>query len=470
MKRNLALILFFSMLAGLTACGESSGVSETTEPTGETITPESGYTFRKDWDGETVSFLNFDNPFGMNAKITADSENGEVLNDAMYRQTLALEDNMGVTLEENNIKHEEFLEFARNIIVSGEDTYDFFVVNDANIMTFTQENLLLNLLDFEDLQLNEDWWLHETNDLVRIGDSLYCAKGYSCLLVVDSLNIMLFNEDLAEKLQLETPYGLVKDGSWTLDKFAEYLKAGAALNLGTDIPDTDNVWNYDQPGNGAACSGLLVGCGETSFEVKDGQIVCSAGSERFYNVCDKIASIMSLNKPYIFSKEQYGVGTKFVTNQALFSYGEIKSTQELRSKDFSFGILPPPKYDEQQDRYYCRTSWTSAGFSIPQTAADPEMSAAVMDALNYLSYDIVWPTYREVVLEQKNLRNEESIEILDIILRSGVPAFNTVYSIGSDMISTIGSRLLIGNTDISSIVASNMASIEERLKSLNSQE
>ena len=179
---------------------------------------------------------------------------------------------------------------------------------------------------------------------------------------------------------------------------------------------------------------------------------------------------MSLNKPYIFSKEQYGVGTKFVTNQALFSYGEITTTQQLRSKDFSFGILPSPKYDEQQDRYYCRTSWPSAGFSIPLTAADPEMSAAVADALNYLSYDIVWPTYREVVLEQKNLRNEESIEILDIILRSGVPAFNTVYSIGSDMISTIGSRLLIGNTDISSIVASNMASIEERLKSLNSQE
>ena len=126
MKRNLALILFFSMLAGLTACGESSGVSDTTEPTDETTAPEPGYTFRKDWDGETVSFLNFDNPFGMNAKITADSENGEVLNDAMYRQTLALEDNMGVTLEENNIKHEEFLEFARNIIVSGEDTYDFF--------------------------------------------------------------------------------------------------------------------------------------------------------------------------------------------------------------------------------------------------------------------------------------------------------------------------------------------------------
>ena len=60
MKRNLALILFFSMLAGLTACGESSGVSETTEPTGETITPESGYTFRKDWSGETVSNLNYD--------------------------------------------------------------------------------------------------------------------------------------------------------------------------------------------------------------------------------------------------------------------------------------------------------------------------------------------------------------------------------------------------------------------------
>ena len=43
MKRNLALVLFFSMLAGLTACGESSGVSDTTEPTDETTAPEPGY-------------------------------------------------------------------------------------------------------------------------------------------------------------------------------------------------------------------------------------------------------------------------------------------------------------------------------------------------------------------------------------------------------------------------------------------
>lgn len=469
MKRNLALILFLSILSGMTACGESSNVSETTTPSGETPTPVAEYTFRKDWDGKTVSFLNFANPFGMNAKITADSENGEHLNDAMFKRALALEDNMGVTLEETNVDYGEFLDFARQTILAGDNPYDFLVVNDRDLNAFIQEELLLNLLDFDDLQLNEDWWLHETNDLVQIGDTLHCAKGYASLLVVDSLNIMLFNEDLAEKLQLDSPYSLVMDGSWTLDKFSEYLMAGTALNLGSDVPDTQNVWNYDQPGNGSACSGLLVGCGETSFEVKNGQIVCTAGSERFINVCDKIASIMSLNKPYMFFKEEYGVGTKFVTNQALFSYGEINLTRRLRSADFSFGILPSPKYDEQQNRYYCRTSWTSAGISIPLTAADPEMSAAVADALNYISYETVWPIYREAVLEQKNLRNEESIEILDIVLRSGVPALNQVFNVGGDMVSTIGSKLLFGDNDVSSIVAANMTSIEEILKSLNEQ-
>ena len=74
---------------------------------------------------------------------------------------------------------------------------------------------------------------------------------------------------------------------------------------------------------------------------------------------------------------------------------------------------------------YCRKSWPSAGIAIPHRVSAPERSAALADAMNDLSHDIVWPVYRGLVLEQKNLRNEESIEMLDIILRSGIPSLNS---------------------------------------------
>ena len=474
-KKQLSFILALLTLASaVMSCGTvDSGTKDSgteTDTSTTTAEPVPEYEFLKTWDGESVSFLNYDDPFEMNSKITTDSENGDILNDAKYKRVVTLEEKMGVKIEETNNIYDDYLSIVRSTLAAGEDTYDFFYVNEQNIYPLVYEDYLLNLYELDNLNLDEDWWLHELNDLVKTGDKLYCAEGYSNLLVVDTINIMLFNEDIAEKLKLDTPYGLVKDGKWTLDKFGEYLKAGATLNLGADASDDDNFWNYDQPGNGAACSGLLVGAGENCFEVKDEKIVLTAGSEHFYNACDKIASVMAQNQSYMYFKELYGVSSKFIKNQAMFSYGEIVTTQRLRSEDFSFGVLPSPKYDEDQDRYYCRKSWPTAGISIPVTAKDPEKSAAVADALNYLSREIVWPAYRGIVLEQKNLRNEESIEMLDIILRSSVPALNTIYNVGSSMINRIGEKLIKGENDISSIIASNKTLIEATLEELNAAE
>ena len=477
MKSKLLLLIACLLLVSASCSSTDSGSEETRNQGGtasvtEAVTnaPVPEYSFRRDWDGEIVSILNYEDPFEMNSKITTDAANGDILNDTKYQCMLALEDKMGVTIEETNVSYDQYLSFARSALASAEDLYDFIYVNEQDMNALTSENYLMNLLEFENLQLMENWWLHEVNDLITIGDTLYCAEGYSNLLVVDTLNIMLFNEDLAQRLDLDAPYSLVKDGKWTLDKFAEYLKIGADLNLGVDAPDADNIWNYDQPGNGAACSGLLVGCGEHGFAIQDGQVVFSAGSERYYNVCQKISDIMLRNQSYMYYKEQFGVSTQFKIGRALFSYGEIVTTQQLRNQDFAFGVLPTPKYDETQERYYCRKSWPSAGVSIPQTVSDPEKSAAFADALNYLSYDILWPVYRGLVLEQKNLRNEESIEMLDIILRSGAPSISMIYSIGTDVIDRIGSNLMKGKTDAASIIASSTSKIEKALAKLNTQE
>lgn len=472
-RKHMSLILALVLSAYTVSCGSYGTETKVTTESDTSVTtaaPVPEYEFRRDWEGDTIAFLNYDNPFSMNAKITTDSENGDILNDAKYKRMVKLEEKMGVKLEETSVAHGEYLNFARNTLTAGEDTYDLLYVNEHDLNPLSSEGYLLNLMELENLNLDEDWWLHELNALAAIGGTLYCAEGYSNLLAVDTINILLFNEDIAEKISLDAPYSLVKEEKWTLDKFGEYLKAGAALNLGADIPDDDNIWNYDQPGNGAACLSLLVGAGESSFAIKDGKVTLTAGSEHFYNACDKIASLMTQNQPYMYSKIRYGVSERFKRNQALFSYGEIVTTQQLRSEDFTFGVLPSPKYDESQERYYCRKSWTTAGVTVPVTAEAPEKSAAFADALSYLSRDIVWSVYRGLVLEQKNLRNDESIEMLDIILRSSVPSLDSIYNIGSDMIWEIYDKLIRGENDISSVIASNKASIEAALEELNTKE
>ncbi len=475
MKKGLSAILALLILAGMLAsCGaDASGEKDTdtsgTESSddGTTTAAEPGYEFTKDYDGKTFRILNYEDVFSMHAKISPESEDGDILNDTQYKCVLTLEEKTGVTVEETNRSYDGYGADVRTMLSAGEDAYDVIYVNMNDMYPLASEGLLTNLNDNGKISLDADWWLHENNDLCVLNGKLWSAEGYAQLMVVDSTNILLFNEDIASELMLDMPYQTVSEGKWTLDVFAEYMKAGASINLGTDTPDEQNRWNLDQPGNGAALSGMLVSSGESMIGIIDGKLAWTAGSERFYNVCDKLAKIMSDNKNAMYYKEPSGVAKRFTVDQAMFSYGEIANTQTLRSVDFSFGVIPNPKYDESQSRYYSRKSWPSCGVSIPVTAPDAEMSGALADALNYLSKEMVWPVYRGLVLEQKNLRNEESIEMLDIILNSGMPGISTIYNVGTGVIDGIGEKLMKGDTNITSTVASKTSSVEKEIAKVN---
>ena len=84
-----------------------------------------------------------------------------------------------------------------------------------------------------------------------------------------------------------------------------------------------------------------------------------------------------------------------------------------------FGIIPYPKLDENQERYYSRVSYYNAPI-VPITNNTPEKTGAVLEYFNYVSHDTVIPAYCDVVLYGKVTRDEDSRDMLDIIFNSRV--------------------------------------------------
>ena len=100
--------------------------------------------------------------------------------------------------------------------------------------------------------------------------------------------------------------------------------------------------------------------------------------------------------------------------------------------DTDFGILPLPKYDENQEKYET-LNWS--GFMvIPATAGDLEMVGTVVENLGYLNDKIVLPAFYEILLGQKISRNEESSQMLDIIFEG------SVYDLGKQALHNRSSR------------------------------
>ena len=101
------------------------------------------------------------------------------------------------------------------------------------------------------------------------------------------------------------------------------------------------------------------------------------------------------------------------------------------------------------------------------TVSDPGKVAEISDALAYLSYKDVWGVFRKVTLEQKNLRNEDSIEMLDILINSIVPDLPTIYNVGSDLEVAVKNVMMEGSDSVASVVASYEDAIKTKLDERN---
>ena len=89
--------------------------------------------------------------------------------------------------------------------------------------------------------------------------------------------------------------------------------------------------------------------------------------------------------------------------------------ESMRDMEYDFGILPFPKYTEEQDEYYSRLCFYDAAV-IPVTVPDLECSSIILEALSCDSYNNVVPAYKEEVLKSKFVRDEDSSQMLDIVL------------------------------------------------------
>jgi len=141
----------------------------------------------------------------------------------------------------------------------------------------------------------------------------------------------------------------------------------------------------------------------------------------------------------------------------------MRVVEWYRGMESDFGILPLPKYDENQDNYYSVVNpYTGALLGVPKSADDFERVSVILEALAAEGKYTLQPAYYDVVLQRKYTRDEESGEMLDLIFGSRVYDVGAVYAFGGVFLDFIA-LCNRSNRDIVSYYDKKSAAMEKAI-------
>lgn len=440
--------LLIAMLAAV-GCGESGTTADTTA-SGETGTTTAAETRDPllddlgefDFGGYEYRVLSV--TYDPNSYFTLfdSEENGEVLNDALVKRNREIEERFNIKFVASESSYSENYKTLQNTVSAGEDAYDMIQLINREAFASAIDGLLMPYSEMTHLNPEKDYYLHDVNEQLSINGKQVLLYSEECLHAFQSAIVILYNKSIAEDYKLGGYYDLVNDGKWVLDKyFADSRLVCTDMN-GDSVWDNNDLYGT-AIGTDVYFASIYNSAGELTIRKdKDGIPYFAAGtSEKMADIFDMVLNELNSSEHlHIVDRNSFTAPVTFFSqNKSLFTATSIGRMIPLREMENDYGLLPFPKYDENQDEYYSRMvdGWLHV---VPITNPDPERTSVILEALASASARYIVPAYYENVFQGKILRDEESIEMMEIVRTNRIidlgelPWIHTVRAQYSDQI------------------------------------
>ncbi|MCL1859617.1 MAG: hypothetical protein FWF92_10350 [Oscillospiraceae bacterium] len=373
-----------------------------------------------------------------NYEFLAESESGDVVNDAVYKRNLTVEERFNVKLNPIDVmggwnEQDIYLKKVRNSVSAGDDEFQLLAGYAAYMPKLQTGGYLINLHELPHVDFDKAWWSTDLKDNFTINGKMYFATGDISLSLWEDILAVYFNKQMIADYQIETPYELVRSGKWTLDKLNEICK-NVYIDVDGDGKPSEKADIFGYATDTTNFVDGLFGAFDSPVIKKDenGVPYHAQNTEKMVEIVDKVYEFLWEN-PGVYANPESSPGPVnlyryiFEEDRAMFLPELLGNAQALRGMDTDFGIVPYPKWNEQQENYLTTSVAYFSMFCVPTTVQNIEMAGIITEALCAESYKKVIPAFYEVALKSKYSRDDESAEMIDII-RSGLTFdFGKIY-------------------------------------------
>ncbi len=485
MKRLLATFLALALLlpALMTSCSEKNPEeapeqsaapvsadipgSEPAEEEEETRPPHN--LPEMDFGGASFRISAFD---GSNSVPTLQPEelNGEAVNDAIYNRNTLLTETYDFVFDTvpYGTDYGAHTREISTMVRAGDDAYEMIYGHVVGTCNNAINGDYMNLYELPYIDFGAVWWPAQSVDEMTVFGRMFTITGSATYSQLAAAKVVFFNKDLTAQYGLEEPYNLVRSGDWMIDALIGTTKDIYQDTNGNGERDPSDLYGY---GTGPMQNGFFVSTNTPILSrTEDGGKEITVMTDRTVALVEKLYSWYYESGSVYLKMDvagETGYATEFASGHTVFSFGHINHAPSYyRASDISYGILPQPKYDSEQESYIAFAC--PSLFSVPITCQNTELAGFVFEAMTYYGYFDVIPVYYGTTLKGKVADSPDDIEMLEIVNDALTVSFAYCYDNWEGFAHFLSGTVMNftetgGSSDVASVYAKRNKIAQKRL-------
>lgn len=300
---------------------------------------------------------------------------------------------------------------VENDTLTGGTSFDIVYNHDLRTVSNAVNGCFLDIKSMELVNLDKPWWT-ATSQKFQIANKLYFTSSYLGLWAPYMNFGLYYNKNIAETNHIDIPYKDIEAGNWYINDLIEMTK-----DMNNDLdgdgaitPEKDRYgFTTSSHGNISAQTNLM---GTFIAQDANGSNKISVNIERYSGYMETMKKLYSNGLENDPDSKYMEVFTK---GRSLFVFTETRILVEKRNEiNFNWGMLPFPKYDENQENY------SSAGYDLfwgvnRNVAHRSKIVATAIEALSCQNYNNVIPVIWEDFFGYKLSEDSTDFQMVCIV-------------------------------------------------------
>ena len=432
LKALCACLACFMLIGALAACAtDPAGQGDDTHPVEyENQYQEAIARIPVDLGGEDFVVLGRNDAGSSVSEIHQEEVSTEPLEDAVYHRNRNLADICHLNYVTKLSPSDSISDLLSNDIKAGAGEYAIAMPDMRVAGTMATKSMLKDFNEMTYIDMDAEWWDAGTASMSVVGKSFWMNSDVN-YMAHDVTFLTLFSKVMVEEQGIDNLYATVNDGSWTFDIFAAYAKKVSS--------DLDGNGRYDENDAYGLIGTSTLGYA-MFYAAEMRYVACDDQGEPYLamtetdllkasDLLDKVLELLySGHSSYIVApgKEKDALNM-FINNQGLFYVECTSYINSLRNMSDDFGVLPLPKYAKSQAKYATYVNPVASTMVIPVGPKNYDDLSKAIETMVILSSETVIPTYYDLVLKRKTIRDEESAQMLDIIFSNRIYDLSCFY-------------------------------------------